>query len=271
MGAHKVRPLVKLLRNKNLEGTKMIQNTQQEVLEIIAEKSEAKAKMSFAKLFILGILGGLYISMGYIGYIRAAAVTNTIVGALMFPIGLVFVMLCGAELATGNMLTMAVGVYLKRVTALQLIKNWIVVLLTNFLGSIFAAYVFGHYVGLTEGFYLERTLITAVSKINDSFGVAFCSAILCNIFVCLAVWLSFSAKDFAGKILAIWSVITIFVVSGTQHVVANMFVIPAAIFANADITWKDFALNLLAVGLGNAVGGAIVVGLIYTWVYRKKA
>lgn len=248
----------------------MIQNTQQEVLEIIAGKSEAKAKMSLIKLTVLGLLAGLFISMGYITYIRAASITNSIVGACMFPIGLVFVMLVGAELTTGNMMTMAVGYYMKRITALHVIKNWTVVILTNLLGSLFAAFVFGHYVGLTEGAFLESTLSTAAAKVGDNFGVAFASGILCNIFVCLAVWLSFTAKDFAGKILAIWYTVMVFVVSGTQHVVANMFIIPAAIFAGADITWAEFARNLVAVGLGNAVGGALFVGLIYTWVYKKN-
>lgn len=245
-------------------------NTQREVLEIIAEKAEAKTKMSLLKLSVLGILGGLFISLGYIAYIRAATITNVVVGSCMFPIGLVFIVLVGGELATGNMLIMPVGFYMKRISALQVLWNWFVVLLTNLIGSLFAAYVFGHYVGVTEGAFLERTLITATAKVSDSFSVAFFSGIMCNIFVCLAVWLAFSAKDFTGKLLGMWFAIMIFVVTGTQHVVANMFVIPAAIFAGADISWTDFTVNLLPVGLGNAVGGAIVIGLPYSLIYGKK-
>ncbi|MCL2081365.1 MAG: formate/nitrite transporter family protein [Oscillospiraceae bacterium] len=240
-----------------------------EILGVIAERAVQKSRMSFCKTAVFGILAGLFISMGSIASLRVLALDGSFfLSAAVFPVGLVFVILAGAELATGNMLIMSVGAYLKSITVRQLLFNWAVVLIANLLGSLAAAYLFGHYAWLTSEFS-ETLFFMAGLRVRDSFPVAFVSGILCNIFVCLAVWLSFTAKDFTGKFLAIWFVITVFILSGSQHVVANMFTVPAAIFAGADITWTAFWLNFMAVALGNAVGGAGVVGALYTWRYRQ--
>jgi len=124
------------------------------------------------------------------------------------------------------------------------------------------AYFFGHLLGLTEGAYLDKTVAAATSKASADFVHAFVSGIGCNWLVCLAVWLAYASREMSGKILGIWFPIMAFVAIGFQHVVANMFLIPAAIFAGY-LSWAALVHNLVAVFLGNAVGGAIFVGLAY--------
>ena len=137
------------------------------------------------------------------------------------------------------------------------------------LGALFIAYFFGHFVGLTEGEFLAKTVHTAEAKIKDPFWVAFVSGIGCNWLVSIAVWLSYGAKDFSSKILAIWFPTMTFVLIGFQHVVANMFIIPAAIFAGA-LSWSQFLPNIVPVFLGNAVGGAIFVSSFISLRIRKR-
>jgi len=142
--------------------------------------------------------------------------------------------------------------------------------LSNLLGAIFIAYFFGHIVGLTEtGPFLDKTVAIAQAKIDESFFKTLISAVGCNWLVCLAIWLSYGADDVTGKILGIWFPIMAFVAIGFQHVVANMFIIPAAIFAG-HFTWIDFLTNIVPTFIGNMIGGAVFVGLIYFSSYQSK-
>jgi formate/nitrite transporter len=151
-----------------------------------------------------------------------------------------------------------------------LLHNWFWVTLANFLGAAFIAYFFGHIVGLTEtGPFLDKTVAIAQAKIDESFFKTLISAVGCNWLVCLAIWLSYGADDVTGKILCIWFPIMAFVAIGFQHVVANMFIIPAAIFAG-HFTWIDFIANIVPTFIGNMIGGAVFVGLIYFSSYQKK-
>lgn len=247
-----------------------------EIADISIQKGEDKVKISKLSVMLLGFLAGAFIALGYLAYIRVTGTMPnewgglvTLIGASVFPIGLICVLLGGGELLTGNMMSVSIAYYAKKVTFKQLMSNWFIVGFFNFLGALFVAYFFGHFVGLTEGAFLEKTIATAQAKVNDPFWVAFVSGIGCNWLVSIAVWLSFGAKDFAGKILAIWFPTMIFVLIGFQHVVANMFIIPAAIFAGA-LTWADFISNVIPVLLGNTIGGAVFVSLIYFVVYGKK-
>lgn len=252
---------------------------QAEVVDILGDKAKAKKELSIIKLFLLAILGGAFIGLGFLACIRGSGTVpaewgsfGTLIGACLFPIGLIGIVLVGGELATGNMMTMMIGALQKKISFIDVIYNWLVVMLGNLLGGIIVAYLWGHIVGLTEGAFLEKTLSIANARAGDSPLTAFVSAIGCNIFVCMAVWLSASSKDITGKILGAWFPIMIFVVIGFQHVVANAFVIPAAIFSGeSDITWAAFFLNIVIVFLGNAVGGALVMGLPCYLMYGKKA
>src|SRR5699024_1072982 len=236
-----------------------------------------KVNFPITRSLILGFLAGAYISLGFLLYIRVTAALpldiwgsmSSLVGAAVFPLGLIFVIIAGGELLTGNMMALATARFANKITTNQIIKNWSIIAISNFIGAIFVAYFFGHYIGYTEtGPYLEKTIQVAASKINEPFPKAFVSAIGANWLVCLAVWLAYAANDIAGKILGIWFPIMAFVAIGFQHVVANMFIIPAAIFAGS-FNWFDYIENFAAVFLGNAIGGAIFVGGFYWMAYSE--
>lgn len=249
-----------------------------EIAAFAVDSGVTKAKLPLAKMLILGFLAGAFIALGFLLDIRVSAQIPTpwagfatFLGAAVFPVGLVLVVLAGAELVTGNMMSVAMAAFARRISVARLVYNWVVITIANFIGALFVAYLFGHVVGLTaSGAFLEKTLAIAQSKLSAPFWPAFFSAIGCNWLVCLAVWLAYGAQDFAGKILGIWFPIMAFVAIGFQHVVANMFVIPAAIFEGG-ATWGAYLGNFVPVWLGNAVGGAVFVGAAYWFAYLKEA
>ncbi|MGC4019674.1 MAG: formate/nitrite transporter family protein [Muricomes sp.] len=253
--------------------------SQTELVDIFGDKAIAKKEIPFVKLFILSIVAGALIALGYLACIRGSGTIPkewgsyaTVIGAGLFPVGLIAIILIGGELATGNMMTMTIGVLQKKISIIDLIYNWIMVMIGNTVGGILVAYLWGHVAGMTEGAFLEKTMALATARAGEAPLPAFISAIGCNIFVCMAVWLGTSAKSFLGKMLGIWFPIMIFVVCGFQHVVANTFVIPAAIFSGeSTITWGAFALNIVVVFFGNVVGGALLLGLPCFLMYGKKA
>jgi formate/nitrite transporter len=248
-----------------------------EIADISIQKGTEKANLAKLPLAVLGFLGGAFIALGYLAYIRVTGTMPqewgsliTFIGAAVFPVGLICILLGGGELLTGNMMAVSIAYFAKKIKFTQLVSNWLLIAFFNLLGALFIAYFFGHFVGLTEGDFLAKTVHTAEAKIKDPFWVAFVSGIGCNWLVSIAVWLSFGAKDFSGKILAIWFPTMTFVLIGFQHVVANMFIIPAAIFAGA-LSWSQFLPNIIPVFLGNAIGGAIFVSFVYFIAYKKTA
>lgn len=247
-----------------------------EIAKITIQKGTEKANLSKRSIPFLGFLGGAFIALGYLAYIRVTGTMPhewgsliTLIGASVFPIGLICILLGGGELLTGNMMAVSIAYYAKKVSLSQLITNWVLIAFYNLLGALFIAYFLGHFVGLTEGAFLEKTIATAQAKVDDSFWVALVSGIGCNWLVSIAVWLNYGAKSFSGKVLAIWFPTMTFVLIGFQHVVANMFIIPAAIFAGA-LTWADFLFNVIPVFLGNAIGGSVFVSLVYFMAYKKN-
>ena len=247
------------------------------IASIAIDAGVKKTKESLPALLILGFFGGAFIALGYLLDIRVTGDLppewgsfGNFLGAAVFPLGLILVLLAGSELLTGNIMSVAMAVYAGKVTVPKLIANWIVITIMNFIGAIFVAYFFGHVVGLTEtGTFLDKTVSIAQGKLDQTFWQTLVSGIGCNWLVCLAVWLSYGADDFAGKILGIWFPIMAFVAIGFQHVVANMFVIPAAIFAG-HFSWADFIRNIIPTLIGNIIGGAIFVGLAYFLAYQKQ-
>lgn len=252
-------------------------HSSQQIAHIAVESGVKKASMRPINTLLLGFLGGAFISLGFLLCIRVIAdlpkewgSLSSLIGGAVFPVGLMLIIIAGGELLTGNMMVVPMAVLAKRLTLKQLGKNWLLVLISNFIGAVFVAYVFGHIGGLTEtGPFLNKTVAVAEAKIDESFIHSLISAIGCNWLVCLGVWLAYGADDIGGKILAIWFPIMGFVAIGFQHVVANMFVIPAAIFAG-HVTWMDFLANFVPVFIGNAIGGAVFVALIY-WLVHKDS
>lgn len=252
--------------------------TPKEIAEYTADAGYRKATLPLHTVLALGFAAGAFISLGFLLNIRVIASMPaewgsfaTFVGAAVFPVGLILVLVGGGELLTGNMMAVPLSRFSGKIKTYMCMRNLVLITVSNFAGALFVAYFFGHVVGLTEsGAFLAKTVDIAEHKVHDTFLQAFISGIGCNWLVALAVWLSYGAKDITGKILAIWFPTMAFVAIGFQHVVANMFVIPAAIFAG-HLSWADYIRNFVPVWLGNLVGGAIFVGGIYYVAYLKQS
>jgi len=209
---------------------------------------------------------------------------------LVFPCGLVLVVLAGAELFTGNTM-MLLPLCQRRITLFSLLRNWGIVYITNFAGAVGIAFLIYHSGQLKAADHLlgGMTIRIAAAKCSLSFTEAFLLGIFCNWLVCLAVWIAVAARDTAGKILAIFFPIWLFVAAGFEHSIANMYYIPAGLFAMqspalleaakaitkpevlASLTWTNFfVVNLLPVTLGNIIGGGVFVALAYGYVHREK-
>lgn len=257
-------------------------NTPGEIAKNYVEIGKGKVNTPPFKLFVLGIMAGIFIGIGAIGYQMSIAsiggAVGKLVGACMFPAGLTLVLLAGSELFTGNCL-LVIPLLEKEVKLTGVLKNWICVYLGNFAGSAILAFLvaFGHSPSLLDGGLLEVILSVAAGKVALSFGDAFLRGIVCNMMVCLAVWLSFAGKTVTGKIAGLYFPILIFVVGGFEHSIANMYYLLVAIFSKAVYGVSDTAVtladavtkNLFPVTLGNLIGGA-AIGLVYWYLYLKN-
>lgn len=247
------------------------------ILETTIHIGEHKIEKNFLARAILGFIGGAMISLGYLLYVRVAASgmevlgpLSSFIGACVFPIGLIVILMAGGELITGNMMAVSAAFFGKKVSGKDLLANWAVITLFNVLGALFVAFVFGHFLGLTSsGIYLDETVEVAHAKLAASPLQSFVSGIGCNWFVGLALWLCYGAGDATGKLLGTWFPVMTFVALGFQHSVANAFIIPAAIF-EGQATWLDFIQNFVLVYLGNIIGGAGFVSLFYYLAYGHK-
>jgi formate/nitrite transporter len=264
----------------------------------MAKKAEqvgvAKAGLDAATTFALAVLAGAFIAVG------AAFATNTLAGSsdlpygvarllggLAFSLGLILVVVAGAELFTGNNLTVMAWAS-GRVSTLRLLRNWTIVYVGNFAGAIATAGLLyaGKQYEFGKGAVGETALTIAATKTGYGFVQAIALGMLCNALVCIAVWLCYSARSTADRILAVVPPITAFVALGFEHSVANMFFIPFALLVKGDtsfvaahkapdlsgVTWGHFlTANLLPVTIGNVIGGALMVGAIYWFVYLRNS
>ncbi len=259
-----------------------------EMAKRVEVASIRKAKLDFLSLIMLAILAGSFIALGaefctLVIFDSTLSVGLTkLLGGLVFSLGLILVIIAGAELFTGNNLIM-MGFGSGVVTYKQLLKNWCVSYLGNFIGSMFIVGLmyFSNQWMMKDYLLGAKAVLIAADKVNLNFTEAFVRGILCNLLVCLAVWLCFSARTVIGKVSAIIFPITAFVASGFEHSIANMYFIPMGIIlrgnnnvmnkvlevapdANLDrLNITGLLGNLLPVTLGNIVGGAILVAAIY--------
>ena len=247
--------------------------TPTETLTTLQTVAVAKATAKLRKLFIMGFMAGAFIafaavastiaSMNLLAHPETFGLGKLISGAV-FTAGLIMVVLGGAELFTGNSL-MLTGLLAHKITPRQLLRNWTVVYLANFLGGLFVAGM----IALAGSFAMNGGLfgITASNIANTKVGLGFFQAlilgILCNLLVCLAVWLAATAKSVPGKVLAIFFPIMLFIVSGFEHSIANMYYIPAGFFASGNYDWWGMLGNLVPVTLGNIIGGGLFVAGAY--------
>jgi formate transporter len=261
-----------------------------EIAVRVREVGVAKARLSSANVLALAVLAGAFIALGAmfstvaISGVDAGFGLRRLLAGTTFSLGLVLVVVAGAELFTGNNL-IAMAWASRQITAREVLRNWSLVYLGNLIGSLGTALLFlwsgvwkmgGGVVGATA-------LRIAAAKCELPFAEAFFRGVLCNALVCLAVWLCFSARTTTDKIISIILPITAFVALGFEHSVANMYFIPLGILlqrsaAGTDLLsaspreafgWLDFAANLVPVTLGNIVGGTLLVAGVYWFVYLR--
>lgn len=256
--------------------------TPSQIVDHVNQIAKAKAQSPIKKTLLLGILAGAYIAIGGLlaisigGGVPEIAKHNPGIQRLLFggvfPLGLMLVAIAGADLFTGNTAYFVPEVFSKRMSIKVPLKNWAIVYMGNFIGSLIVAFLFAYIAGTFEKEpWLHTVKSIGIAKTSAPFHKIFVKAIACNWLVALAMWLSFAAKDVIGKIAGIWFPIMGFVAMGFEHCVANMFFIPTAIFYGADISWASFIIdNLLPATAGNIVGGALFVGGVYWYIYEKK-
>lgn len=255
----------------------------------IAERIEtigvAKARLPILTMALLGVLAGAFIGLGALYYVIVVADpmlnfgVSRVLGGVVFSLGLVLVVVAGAELFTGNnLLSMAWAD--GKISTSAVLRNWVIVCAANFIGAAGLAllvYWSGH-AQMNSGLIAEQYVKIAAAKCTLAFWPAFFNGVLCNILVCLAVWMSCAGRGVIDKAVAIVFPVSAFVAAGFEHSVANMYFIPLGMLlkgsvvnvANADaITWLGFANNLVPVILGNLVGGSVLVGLVYHLIYRR--
>lgn len=269
----------------------------QQIVSANMTAAKGKTTLPLFRLILLGIFAGMFIACGAsASSVAMHNISNVglarLVAGSIFPVGLMMIVFVGGELFTGDCL-MIMGCMHGKFSPWHMIRVLIVVFLSNFIGSLALAALVNssgqfHYSGDLLGAF---TIKVAMGKLNLSFGQAFASGILCNIFVCIAVLMATASKDISGKVWAIFFPIMAFVVSGYEHCVANMYYIPAGIFAASDeayirvaqeaygytaaqlelLTWGNFLTkNLIPVTLGNIVGGMVFVGLPLYLIHRAN-
>ena len=257
-------------------------NSPAEISKIYSDVGAGKTRITFGRLFVLAILAGAFIALGGFGSTVASCGVQPValgrfLSAAVFPIGLMMVLCAGAELFTGNCLIF-LSVLDKKATVKGMFYNWIVVYLGNAVGGIAVAWlvVYSNSIGLYNGDLAQMTVNTALAKtVKLTFTQGLLKGILCNFMVCLAVWCAFGAKDLQSKIIGSYLPVFLFVLSGYEHCIANMYFVPAGIFVSSlysiqaeGLSWLSFLVkNLLPVTIGNILGGSLFVGAAYWYVY----
>lgn len=252
-----------------------------EIIELAGKAAIKKDGYAAKKILLLSAMGGAYVAMGGMlalligGGVPGIMAENPGIAKFLFgaafPIGLMLVVLAGAELFTGNNAYFMPNVLSGNQKWSAPLRNWALVYVGNFFGSLFVAYFLAHLTGVFSSTpWNDSVLHLAVAKTSAPFSKVFFKGIGANWLVCLALWMGMSAKQTSGKILGIWWPVMTFVALGFEHSIANMFFIPLAIFEGASITWSSMLVdNLLPATLGNIVGGAFFVGTLYWWAYVK--
>lgn len=251
----------------------------EEIANATVNAGKAKGSKSIVNLLILGFLAGMFIALGAVGAtvlwgLSTLPVMGKFLGAAVFPVGIILVVLAGSELFTGNCL-MSLGMFKGEYSFGHVMRNWIPVYIGNLIGSVFIAYlIYASDLWMANGVLTSvgiKAVAIAEGKLTLGFSAAMVRGILCNMLVVLAVWISVVANDVTGKILALWFPVFLFVLSGYEHSIANMFFIPIGMFLGGDVTWISmFANNLIPVTIGNIIGGAIIIPGLYHILFRKN-
>lgn len=242
-----------------------------EIGALVERAGVAKARLPMLRMLTLAILAGAFIGFGAAAYTMvmtgadSAFGPDRFLGGLVFSLGLILVIVGGAELFTGNALMVMAAVD-RKIGLGELLRSWLVVFLGNLIGALALATAFW-LSGILDGPAGGTAVAIAEGKADLGAFEAFVRGALCNMLVCLAVWLTLAARSVSGKVLAILWPISAFVLLGLEHSVANMYLIPQGMLAGAEVGAAGFLHNLLFVTLGNIVGGAGGVALAYRLAY----
>ncbi|ABM04993.1 formate/nitrite transporter [Psychromonas ingrahamii 37] len=279
----------------------LAENKREELLphqltEKAADVAYNKATKAPLSAFYLAITAGLFIGLAFVFYVTVTTGTENVAwglskfaGGAAFSLGLLLIVVVGGELFTSSTLTL-IAKASKRITTAQLLKNWIIVYFGNFIGATFLVFLifFAGMYNTDHGQWGLTVLHIAQHKLHHSSIEAVSLGILCNMMVCLAVWMAFAARTITDKMFAVFLPVTMFVASGFEHSIANMFMVPSGIliqqFAPAefwlaigehtsqysDLTIYNFIFdNLIPVTIGNIIGGGVIVGLMHWMIYLR--
>ena len=258
-----------------------------EMAQVASETGAKKIHRTWDRVLVRAFLGGAYIAFGALVAITVSSGLDpatwgtlpTLFMGAAFTLGLVLVLVAGSDLATGNMMLVPLGAMQGRLSTGDVAKNLTLVLLGNLLGALFVAYFLAVQTGVIGGpgasgsaaLTHDRLASIAEAKaLHETPWQVFLRGVGCNWLVCLAVWMSLAATTISGKVLAIFLPVMAFVAMGFDHVVANMFFLPAALFAGVpDLGWDHVLVNWLLAGLGNLVGAVVFVSTSYWYLFLR--
>lgn len=269
--------------------------TPAEMARAAEDAAFGKATSHQLKSFLLALTAGGYIALGFVFFVTSQVGAHDlpwgvakVLGGLVFSTGLTLVVLTGAELFTSSTLTLTARAS-GRISTWQLVKNWVIVYIGNLIGAltIVALIYFARTWEQVDGGWGAVVLNSSMTKVSHDFVTAFALGVLCNLMVCLAIWAAYGGRNTIDKVAAVTLPIALFVASGFEHSVANMFMIPLGILivsfagegfwaasgldpaAYGDLTWANFLTdNLLPVTLGNIVGGGVMIGVLYWTIFH---
>ncbi len=257
-----------------------------EIAQRLESVGVAKARLPTLPLLMLGVLAGAFIGLGAMLFVLVKSdaslgfAASAIGGGLVFSLGLLLVVVAGAELFTGNNL-LAMAWADGRISSYEVLRNWVLVCAANFAGAAGLAllvYASGH-TALNGGAVGQTVVKIALAKQELPALEAFLRGVLCNVLVCMAVWMAMAGRSVVDKAVAVVPPIMAFVAAGFEHSIANMYLMPLAMLlqqagalaASAPVTWSGMLGNLLPVIAGNLVGGSVLVGLTYYVIYGRQA
>lgn len=250
--------------------------------QMLAPKEIAEATVGVGKyktskknsiVFVSALLAGLFIGLGYTGYLivsgtMADAAVGKVVGALLFPVGLLLVLIAGADLFTGNTLV-TMAWYKKEIKLSDVVKNLGIVWLGNFVGALLLVALV-YFSNTFTGSIADGVIYLAEKKAHLNMVELLTRSTLCNILVAITVYMSYAAKDVTGKVIISYIPIWLFVITGFEHCVANMFVLPMGYLLGADITIAQIFANIVPVTIGNIIGGMLVTAAYYFLFLKDK-
>jgi formate/nitrite transporter len=247
-----------------------------EIAARVSEVGVGKARLPLLTTLLLAVLAGAFIGLGALMYTLVASdaslgfAAKRLLGGLAFSLGLILVTVAGAELFTGNNL-LAMAWASRRISTTELLRNWLVVCVANFVGASGLALLvaLSGQATMNAGAVGQAAIAIAVAKAQLPTGELFFRGVLCNLLVCMAVWMALAGRSVTDKVLAIVFPITAFVAAGFEHSIANMYFFPLAMVLGAPLGAWDLARNLGVVIAGNIIGGSVLVALVYWVIYLR--